>query len=41
MKVVCGALSVFLIVYIGYLWTTVRGINDVQRLTIPAWGAPR
>ena len=37
-KVVSAALSLLLIVYIGYLWTTVRGINDVQRLNIGGLG---
>ena len=37
-KVVSAALSLLLVVYIGYLWNTVRGINDVQRVSIGGLG---
>lgn len=33
-RVLCVALSAALVVYIGYLWMTVRGINDVPRVVI-------
>jgi LCP family protein required for cell wall assembly len=37
-RVIAAALSMVLLVYIGYLWSTVRGLNDVQRLEITALG---
>jgi LCP family protein required for cell wall assembly len=37
-RVLAAALSMLIVVYIGYLWTTVRGLNDVQRLAISALG---
>jgi LCP family protein required for cell wall assembly len=37
-RVLCAALSMLIVVYIGYLWTTVRGLNDVQRLQIASIG---
>jgi LCP family protein required for cell wall assembly len=37
-KVIAVLVSAGLIVYIGFLWTTVRGINDVQRVTVNALG---
>jgi LCP family protein required for cell wall assembly len=37
-KILAAALSVFLVVYIGYLWHTVRGFNDVQRLHLSSLG---
>jgi LCP family protein required for cell wall assembly len=37
-KVLAVLVSAGLIVYIGFLWTTVRGINDVQRVTVNALG---
>ena len=33
-----AVLSMFLVVYIGYLWHTVRGFNNVQRLHISSIG---
>lgn len=34
-KVICAALSVFLVVYIGYLWNVARGLNNnVQRMKL-------
>jgi LCP family protein required for cell wall assembly len=36
---VTGALSLFLVVYIGYLWQTVRGLNNnVQRIQVSLGG---
>src|SRR6476646_5782208 len=37
-KLIAAVLSLFLVVYIGYLWNTVRGLNDVGRLQINALG---
>jgi LCP family protein required for cell wall assembly len=38
-KILAAALAVFLVVYIGYLWQTVRGLNDnVQRLHVLVGG---
>jgi LCP family protein required for cell wall assembly len=37
-KVISAALSLLVLVYIGYLWHTVRGLNDVQRLQISSLG---
>jgi LCP family protein required for cell wall assembly len=38
-KVLSAALSIFIVVYIGYLWQTARGLNqNVQRLTIKSIG---
>ncbi|MGH8862314.1 MAG: LCP family protein [Jatrophihabitantaceae bacterium] len=37
-RIVAAALSLFIVVYIGYLWNTVRGLNDVQRLKITLGG---
>lgn len=37
-KVVAALVSAGLVVYIGILWTTVRGINDVQRVTVQSLG---
>jgi LCP family protein required for cell wall assembly len=37
-KVLAAVLSVFLVVYIGYLWHTVRGFNNVQRLHLSSIG---
>jgi LCP family protein required for cell wall assembly len=39
MKIISGALSLLLIVYIGYLWNTVRGLNNnVQRVNVQVGG---
>ncbi len=39
MKIISGALSILLIVYIGYLWNTVRGLNNnVQRVNVQVGG---
>ncbi len=38
-KALSAAVSIFLVVYIGYLWQTARGLNqNVQRLTIKSIG---
>src|SRR6476469_8803895 len=39
LKVISGALSLLLIVYIGYLWNTVRGLNNnVHRVQVELGG---
>ncbi len=39
MKIISGVLSLLLIVYIGYLWNTVRGLNNnVQRVAVQVGG---
>jgi LCP family protein required for cell wall assembly len=37
-KVIVAVLSLFLVVYIGYLWNTVRGLNNVGRLDLSSIG---
>jgi LCP family protein required for cell wall assembly len=37
-KIIAAVLSLFLVVYIGYLWNTVRGLNNVGRLQISSLG---
>ncbi|MDT4893825.1 MAG: hypothetical protein QOE97_2860, partial [Pseudonocardiales bacterium] len=41
-KIISAALSLFILIYIGYLWNTVRGLNDnVQRLQISSLGGSK
>ena len=35
-RALAASVSLGLVVYIGYLWTTVRGVNDVPRLNVQA-----
>ncbi len=37
-KILAAAMSLFIVVYIGYLWNTVRGLNDVGRLQLSSLG---
>jgi LCP family protein required for cell wall assembly len=37
-KAIAAVLSLFIVVYIGYLWNTVRGLNNVGRLQIASLG---